>query len=123
MEALGSIDEQVVPMFLEAAKSLLSELEPEVALALALAKITGHTQLRVSCGGGRWWWQLLPPSVGFGAAPVSAVRVSHAGRAHARGGVRAGAGHTQLQAEPGLHSKAFEVAVCEHELQFAWQPL
>ena len=48
MESLSSIDEQVVPMFREAAKTLLAEIEPEVALALALAKITGHTQLRVT---------------------------------------------------------------------------
>ena len=83
MEALSSIDEQVVPMFREAAKSLLAELEPEVALALALAKITGHTQLRVSCGGVGCWWQLSPPSAGLGAVPVSAVRVGHAGIAQA----------------------------------------
>ena len=75
VEALSSIDEQVVPMFREAAKSLLAELEPEVALALALAKITGHTQLRVSYGDVGCWWQLPPLSVGFGAVPVSAVTV------------------------------------------------
>ena len=78
VEALSSIDEQVVPMFREAAKSLLAELEPEVALALALAKITGHTQLRVSCAGVGCWWQLSPPSVGFGTVLVSAMRVCHA---------------------------------------------
>ena len=77
MEALSSIDEQVVPMFREAAKSLLAELEPEVALALALAKITGHTQLRVSSGSVGCWWQLLAPSGGFDAAPVSALRMRH----------------------------------------------
>lgn len=48
MEALKEVDESVIPWFRGAAKQLLEEMaNPEVALARALAKITGHTQLHV----------------------------------------------------------------------------
>jgi ATP-dependent RNA helicase DDX21 len=46
-EALSEVDKAVIPWFVDAAKKLLEEHEgaPEEALALALAKITGHTKL------------------------------------------------------------------------------
>ena len=117
MEALSSIDEQVVPMFREAAKSLLAELEPEVALALALAKITGHTQLRVSYGDVRvlvaavsaicWLWCCASQCCeGEPCWQSTSNRWSCTG-------------HTQLQADPGLRpmsSDGMQVAMCGHEL-------
>ena len=47
-EALKEVDDSVVPWFKNAAKQLLEEYQdPEMVLARALAKITGHTELRV----------------------------------------------------------------------------
>ena len=46
---MREIDEIVIPYFKDAAKQLLEEYgQPELALARALAKITGFTQLNVS---------------------------------------------------------------------------
>lgn len=48
-EALREVDESVIPWFADAAKQLLDEYQdPQQALARALAKITGQTELRVS---------------------------------------------------------------------------
>lgn len=47
-EALKEMDDQIVPWFQAAAASLLEDMAPEKALALALAKITGNIQLKVS---------------------------------------------------------------------------
>jgi hypothetical protein len=42
-----AVDRSVIPFFQEAARKLLASIEdPEVALALALAKITGHTVMK-----------------------------------------------------------------------------
>lgn len=46
-EALKEMDDQIVPWFQAAAASLLEDMPAEKALALALAKITGNTQLKV----------------------------------------------------------------------------
>ena len=48
MEALKEMDEQIVPWFQAAAAELLQDMPAEKALALALAKITGNTELKVS---------------------------------------------------------------------------
>ena len=47
-EALKEMDDQIVPWFQAAAASLLEDMPAEKALALALAKITGNTQLKVN---------------------------------------------------------------------------
>ena len=41
------MDDQIAPWFQAAAASLLEDMPAEKALALALAKITGNTQLKV----------------------------------------------------------------------------
>lgn len=47
VQTVSAVDHSVVPFFREAAKKLLATIdEPEVALALALAKITGHTAMK-----------------------------------------------------------------------------
>lgn len=48
VDALKEMDDQIVPWFQTAAASLLEDMPAEKALALALAKITGNTQLKVS---------------------------------------------------------------------------
>lgn len=42
------MDEQIIPWFQSAAAELLKDMPAEKALALALAKITGNTELKVS---------------------------------------------------------------------------
>ena len=50
VEALMSVDRSVVPWFRAAAKQLLAAVDsPEEALAMALAKVTGHSVLQVCC--------------------------------------------------------------------------
>ncbi|KAK9823222.1 hypothetical protein WJX72_001159 [[Myrmecia] bisecta] len=47
VEAIQAVDESVIPWFKEAAQKLLAEASsPEDALAMALAKITGHTAMK-----------------------------------------------------------------------------
>lgn len=48
MEALKEMDDQIVPWFQAAAAELLHDMPAEKALALALAKITGNTELKAS---------------------------------------------------------------------------
>ncbi len=48
MEALKEMDEQIIPWFQSAAAELLKDMPAEKAVALALAKITGNTELKVS---------------------------------------------------------------------------
>ncbi len=48
MEALKEMDEQIIPWFQSAAAQLLKDMPAEKAVALALAKITGNTELKVS---------------------------------------------------------------------------
>ena len=47
VEALSEMDEQIIPWFQAAAAELLQDMPAEKALALALAKITGNTELKV----------------------------------------------------------------------------
>lgn len=47
VEALKEMDQQIIPWFQTAAAELLKEMPAEKALALALAKITGNTELKV----------------------------------------------------------------------------
>ena len=47
VEALKEMDQQIIPWFQTAAGELLKEMPAEKALALALAKITGNTELKV----------------------------------------------------------------------------
>ena len=47
MEALKEMDEQIIPWFQSAAAQLLKDMPAEKAVALALAKITGNTELKV----------------------------------------------------------------------------
>lgn len=47
VEALKEMDQQITPWFQTAAGELLKEMPAEKALALALAKITGNTELKV----------------------------------------------------------------------------
>lgn len=47
VEALREMDQQIIPWFQSAAGELLKEMPAEKALALALAKITGNTELKV----------------------------------------------------------------------------
>lgn len=47
VEALKEMDQQIIPWFQSAAGELLRDMPPEKALALALAKITGNTELKV----------------------------------------------------------------------------
>lgn len=47
VEALKEMDQQIIPWFQSAAGELLRDMGPEKALALALAKITGNTELKV----------------------------------------------------------------------------
>ena len=42
------MDDQIIPWFQSAAAELLKDMPAEKALALALAKITGNTELKVS---------------------------------------------------------------------------
>lgn len=42
------MDDQIIPWFQSAAAELLKDMPAEKALALALAKITGNTALKVS---------------------------------------------------------------------------
>jgi hypothetical protein len=42
------MDEQIIPWFQSAAAELLKDMPAEKAVALALAKITGNTELKVS---------------------------------------------------------------------------
>lgn len=47
IETLRDVDKGVVPWFRDAAKTWLSEVgDPEEALAMALAKITGNTEMK-----------------------------------------------------------------------------
>ena len=48
VEAIKEMDEQIIPWFQSAAAELLKDMPAEKALALALAKITGNTELKVS---------------------------------------------------------------------------
>lgn len=48
VEALKEMDQQIVPWFQSAAGELLKDMPAEKALALALAKITGNTELKVT---------------------------------------------------------------------------
>ena len=48
VEALKEMDEQIIPWFQSAAAELLKDMPAEKALALALAKITGNTELKVT---------------------------------------------------------------------------
>ena len=48
VEALKEMDDQIIPWFQSAAAELLKDMPAEKALALALAKITGNTELKVS---------------------------------------------------------------------------
>ena len=47
VEALREMDDQIIPWFQTAAAELLQDMPAEKALALALAKITGNTELKV----------------------------------------------------------------------------
>jgi len=47
VEALKEMDEQSIPWFQSAAAQLLKDMPAEKAVALALAKITGNTELKV----------------------------------------------------------------------------
>ena len=47
VEALKEMDDQIIPWFQAAAAELLQDMPAEKALALALAKITGNTELKV----------------------------------------------------------------------------
>lgn len=48
MEAISAVDRSVVPWFRAAAAELLAAAgSPEEALAMALAKVTGHSTLQV----------------------------------------------------------------------------
>lgn len=48
MEAISAVDRSVVPWFRAAAAELLASAgSPEEALAMALAKVTGHSTLQV----------------------------------------------------------------------------
>lgn len=47
LEGLRDVDSSVIPWFRDAAQQFLAESEsPEEALAVALAKITGYSQMR-----------------------------------------------------------------------------
>ena len=48
VEALKEMDQQIIPWFQSAAGELLKDMPAEKALALALAKITGNTELKVT---------------------------------------------------------------------------
>ena len=48
VEALKEMDQQIIPWFQSAADELLKDMPAEQALALALAKITGNTELKVN---------------------------------------------------------------------------